>query len=110
MSEDWRDEEIRTREEAQAHAGEIVEGSGSRGTPRRMPQMVSVRLDGGLVAALRVLAKRRGVTMSDLMREGAESVLEGHHTEETRAYITAIRGATEQRTVIRPEETVYALG
>lgn len=108
MTEDWRAEEIRTREEAQAHAGEVVEGAGSRGTPRRMPQMVSVRLNGSLIRSLRTLARQRGVTVSDLLREGAELVLEGQHTEETRTYITTIEGATEQRTVSRPEEPVYA--
>lgn len=109
MTEDWRDEEIRMREEAQAHAGEVIEGAGSRGTPRRMASMVSVRLSGNLIRRLRTLAMQRGVTLSDLLREGAELVLENHRAEETRAYITTIEGATEQRTVSRPEERAYAL-
>jgi hypothetical protein len=110
LTEDWRDEEVRMREEAQAHAGEIVEGSGTRGSPRRLPQMVSVRLDARLVVALRVLARQRGVTMSGLLREGAELVLEGEHTEETRTYITTIEGASEQRIHSRPEDREFALG
>jgi hypothetical protein len=110
MTEDWRDEEVRMREEAQAHAGEIVEGSGTRGSPRRLPQMVSVRLDARLVVALRALARQRGLTMSDLLREGAECVLEGQHTEEARTYITTVSGASEPlRTRSGPEERVYAL-
>jgi len=110
MSEDRFSEEIRTREEERAHAGEIVEGSGTRGSPRRLPQMVSVRLDARLVVALRVLARQRGVTMSDLLREGAKLVLEGQHPEEPRTYITSIEGASEQlRTRSRPKEEVYAL-
>jgi hypothetical protein len=109
MTEDWRDEEVRMREEAQAHAGEIVEGSGTRGSSRRLPQMVSVRLDGRLVAALRALANHRGVTMSELLREGAECVLERQHIEVPRTYITTVRGASEPlRTRSWPEEREYA--
>jgi hypothetical protein len=110
MTEDWRDEEVRMREEAQAHAGEIIEGSGSLGTPRRMAQMTSVRLDGNTLRRLRALARERGVTLSDLLREGAELVLEGQHTEETRTYIRVIEGATEQRIHSNPEDRAFALG
>jgi hypothetical protein len=110
MTENWRDEEVRMREEAQAHAGEIIEGSGSLGTPRRMAQMTSVRLDGSLLRRLRALARERGVTLSDLLREGAELVLESQHTGETRTYIRTIEGATEQRIHSRPEDREFALG
>lgn len=75
MSEERRNNEIARRERAQAHAGEVVPGSGKRGTPRRMAQMVSVRLDGELVSTLRTIAEQRGVTVSDLLREGAEQVV-----------------------------------
>ena len=110
MTEDWRDKEIRMREEAQRHAGEVVEGAGSRGTPRRMTQMVSVRLSGNLIRNLRTLAKQRDITLSDLLREGAEMVVEDHRVEETKARITDIKGANVQRTRSRPEEQVYATG
>ncbi len=110
MTENWRDEEIRTREDAQARAGEVVEGAGSLGTPRRMPQMVSVRLNGRLIRRLRALARQRGVTLSDLLREGAEMVLEDERILQTRTYITAIEGASEQRTHSTPEERMYAKG
>jgi predicted DNA-binding protein len=109
MTDDWQNEEIRMREKAQAHAGEVNEGAGSRGTPRRMAQMVSVRLSGSLIRRLRTLARRKGVTLSDLLREGAELVLERQHIEETRTYIRSIEGASEQRTHIRPEEEVYTV-
>ena len=49
----------------------LVEGSGRRGEPRRLVQMVSARLDPILVAALRRLAARRGISLSDALREGA---------------------------------------
>jgi hypothetical protein len=110
MNEDWLEEEVRAREEARAHTGEVVEGAGSRGTPRRMSHMVSVRLDGGLIRRLRAIARERGVTLSDLLRDGAQLVVEGHHTEETGAYITTIEGAIEQRAVSRPEDRAYTLG
>jgi len=41
-----------------------------------MAQMVSVRLDGELVSRLRAIAEQRGVTVSDLLREGAEQVVQ----------------------------------
>ncbi len=110
MTEDWLEEEIRMREEARAHAGEVVEGAGSRGTPRRMAHMVSVRLEGSLIRRLRAIARERGVTVSDLLREGAELVLEAKRTEETRTYIRTIEGATEHRTHSRPEDRAFALG
>ncbi len=75
MSEERRNNEIARRERAQAHAGEVVPGSGKRGKPRRMAQMVSVRLDGELVSRLRIIATQRGVTVSDLLREGAELII-----------------------------------
>ncbi len=80
MNEDWLDEEIRMREKARAHAGEVVEGAGSRGAPRRMTHMVSTRLDGSLIRRLRAIAQERGVTVSDLLREGAEQVVEEPYT------------------------------
>jgi hypothetical protein len=76
MSEERRESEIARRERAHAHAGEVVPGSGKRGKPRRMAQMVSVRLDGELVNRLRTIAEQRGVTVSDLLREGAELVVQ----------------------------------
>jgi predicted DNA-binding ribbon-helix-helix protein len=80
MNEDWLDEEIRMREKARAHAGEVVEGAGSRGAPRRMTHMVSTRLDGSLIRRLRAIAQERGVTVSDLLRESAEQVVNKSYT------------------------------
>jgi predicted DNA-binding ribbon-helix-helix protein len=76
MSKERRNDEIARRERAQAHAGEVVPGSGKRGKPRRMAQMVSVRLEGELVSRLRTIAEQRRVTVSDLLREGAEQVVQ----------------------------------
>lgn len=43
--------------------------------PRRMQQMMSLRLDSDMVAALRDVASQRGVSVSDLLREGANWVI-----------------------------------
>src|SRR5918998_6036541 len=76
MNEDWLDEETRLREKDRAQAGQVIEGAGSRGAPRRMTHMVSTRLDGSLIRRLRAIAQERGVTVSDLLREGAEQVVQ----------------------------------
>jgi hypothetical protein len=76
MSDEHRRSERERREFARQHAGEVVEGSGRPAAPRRLDQMVSLRLEPELAAALRGLAERRGVTMSELLREGAIALLE----------------------------------
>jgi hypothetical protein len=68
------------REQAQQHAGEVVEGSGRVVAPRRLGQMVSVRLEPGLVEALRELANRRGISVSEALREAAIMLLEAERS------------------------------
>jgi hypothetical protein len=80
MSQERHDEEIRQQAKAEVGAGKVVPGSGRRGKPRRMAQMVSVRLDGELIGGLRLIARERNVTLSDLLREGAELILEDAHS------------------------------
>jgi hypothetical protein len=63
------------RELAYAHRGEVVPGSGTPVEPRRLDQVVSLRLPPEIIADLKDLGNRRGVTVSDLLREGATSVL-----------------------------------
>jgi hypothetical protein len=53
----------------------LVEGSGRRGEPRRLDQMVSARLDPDLVAMLREFAARHGLSLSDVLREAAVQLL-----------------------------------
>jgi uncharacterized protein (DUF4415 family) len=96
MSEERRKSEIARRERAQAHAGEVVSGSGKRGKPRRMAQMVSVRLDGELVSRLRAIAEQRGVTVSDLLREGAEQVVQKSYAAARPRVSYTISGANQQ--------------
>ncbi|MBA3617453.1 MAG: hypothetical protein H0W52_15255 [Rubrobacteraceae bacterium] len=85
--------EIARREEALAHAGEIVPGSGARGNPRRMARMMSVRLDGGLIGQLREVAQRRNTTVSDLLREGAELVVQDAYADTVTLKVTRSEGA-----------------
>jgi hypothetical protein len=49
----------------------LIEGSGRRGESRRLDQMVSARLDPALVSSLKQLAERRGISLSDVLREAA---------------------------------------
>lgn len=76
MSDERRRSERERREAAQQHAGEVIAGSGRSVAPKRLDQMVSLRLEPDLVAALRALADRRGVSVSELLREGAIRLLE----------------------------------
>ena len=95
MSKERHDDEITRREKAQTHAGEVISGSGVQGSPRRMPQMVSVRLDGGLVSSLRAIAEQRGLTLSDLLREGAEMVVQNAYASAQPRMRFTISGAQE---------------
>ncbi len=76
MNDEARRSEQERRELAQQHMGEVVEDSGRVVTPRRLGQMVSVRLEPGLAEALRELAKRRGISVSEALREAATRLLE----------------------------------
>jgi hypothetical protein len=94
MNDEARQNEQERRELAQQHAGEVVEGSGRVVTPRRLGQMVSVRLDPGLVEALRELANRRGISLSDVLRDAAIRLLEAEEA--------ASRTTTSWRIVSQP--------
>lgn len=69
-----RESEREKREAAQRHRGQVVEGSGRPIEGRHLPQMVSVRLDPNILSDLRELARSRGASVSDLLREGAALV------------------------------------
>ena len=110
VNEEQRKSEIERRELAQAHAGEIVEDSGILGTPRLMSQMVSVRLDGQLAIELWAAAERRGVTLSDILREGARLVLQVEQAEaepQAEYRIDRIDGA-KPRIASSPDEHLLA--
>jgi hypothetical protein len=95
MNEEQREEEIRRQAKAEVGAGKVIPGSGRRGKPRRMAQMVSVRLDGELIGKLRVVARERNVTLSDLLREGAELIVEDEYAGARPQTSFKISGAME---------------
>lgn len=109
MSEEQREAEEIRQEKIEAGVGKIIPGAGRRGTPRRMDQMVSVRLDGNLIARLKTVARRRGVTLSELVREGAELVArEPQPAETTVVLITVHGGARPQVVASEPDEPLLA--
>lgn len=108
MSEEQRENEEVRREKIRAGAGKVVPGSGRRGTPRRMAQMVSVRLDGELISKLRVVARERNATLSDLLREGAEQVVANTEVAAKPRISYTISGANDEiPTVV--DEGAYAV-
>jgi hypothetical protein len=107
VNEEKRKSEIERRELAQAHAGEIVEDSGIPGTPRLMSQMVSVRLDGQLAMELWDAAERRGVTLSDILRESARLFLRNEQVDTEPRVSYRIAGA-KPRLSSEPDEHLLA--
>lgn len=82
------------RELADQHRGEVVEGSAEEIEPRRVPQMVSLRLDGEILAILRDIATERGISMSDLLREGVDYVIEAWRGGRHVAHLSYVSSAT----------------
>lgn len=62
--------EIERREAAQEKKGQVVVGSGRRGKPKRMAQMVSVRLEPVLLRKALDIMKHNDSTLSEVLREG----------------------------------------
>jgi hypothetical protein len=90
---DRNNEEESLREELRAAAGKVKPGSGRRGNPRRMDQIVSVRLAPDILDGLRMVAAKSGDTVSDLLRKGAQRIIsEGFHGP--RLTISSVQGAT----------------
>lgn len=81
---------------------DLIEGSGRRGEPRRLDQMISARLDPTLVAALRGLAEKRGISLSDVLREAALALL---RHEEAQNVITFCVNVTNERTGVVTNES-----
>lgn len=87
MTADGRDEVAR-REAAFNARGDVVEGAARDVTPRRLGQMVSLRLEADLIVALREVAERRGQSLSSLLREAA-SLLLAHERGSAISYLTS---------------------
>lgn len=48
---------------------DLVPGSGRQLEPKALQQMISVRVDGAVVAELRALTRETGMSLSDLIRD-----------------------------------------
>jgi len=96
MSDDQRLSERQRREAAQAAmaAGSGVEPGARVVPPREMKQMVSARFEAELVRALRDLARRRGVTTSDLLREAVIVLLDRDADQPVHLEVRSTSGAT----------------
>jgi hypothetical protein len=69
---------------------DIVEGSGRRGEPRRLDQMISARLDPRLVAALKQFARQHELTLSDVVREAALLLLARQQSQNVTTFNVAV--------------------
>lgn len=96
--------EAERRELAERHRGEVVSGSGEAIEGRSLPHIVSVRLQPHLIAALRELARDRGVSVSDLIREGAQWVTEASRM---RPISLQVRLVTTQTPTIEEETDAH---
>lgn len=77
--------EAERRDAAQANIAEVEDG---REVPGRvLKQMVSVRLEAQLLKELRELASQRGVSVSDLLREAAITLVENSHPAPARVTV-----------------------
>ena len=77
---DHNNTERELRDLAFQHLNELILDDAEPMEPARLSQMVSLRLDSDVVAALRDLANKRGTTVSELLREGAGLILERENT------------------------------
>jgi hypothetical protein len=75
-----REAEIEARRRADEARGQVVEGSGERIAGRRLPQVISLRLDGDLLSALRAYASDKNLSLSDVIRSAAVRFLEEQTT------------------------------
>jgi Ribbon-helix-helix protein, copG family len=91
MNEDKLLSESERRAVAQAAEGSIVEpGTGREVPAREMKQMVSVRFEPDLIQALRKLARARGITLSDLVREAAVRLIDEADTRPVRLEVRRV--------------------
>ncbi len=72
----------------------LVEGSGRRGEPRRLDQMISARLDPVLVAALKQFAEQRGISLSDVLREAALRLLAREEAQNVIIFCVSVTNET----------------
>lgn len=71
LTNERRTDEHQRRVLADEHRGEVVEGSGVPVEPRRLDQMVSLRLDPATLRELRAIAELRDTSLSAVLRDAA---------------------------------------
>lgn len=79
----------------------LIEGSGQRGEPRRLDQMVSARLDPELVATLREFAARHGMSLSDVLRKAAVQLLAREESADIITFDITVTNGTRPGVVSR---------
>lgn len=94
-----RTDEHQRRALAEEHRGEVVEGSGVPVEPRRLDQMVSVRLDPAILRELRAIAKSRDTSLSAVLRDAAvQYAAYAHQVTELRWRLEGEGSISESRT------------
>jgi hypothetical protein len=91
-----RDDEIALREAARATRGKVVAGSGTAIEPRKLDQMVSLRLDPEILADLRKLANQAGTGVSELLRTAASQFIAASRLHSVVVEVTDCRGALSE--------------
>lgn len=84
MSEDKRQSELARREAAQQEAGQVDVSPVGAVRPRKIRQVFSVRLEPELIRELREVAQQRGVSISDVVREAAVTLVEENRRQSFR--------------------------
>jgi hypothetical protein len=69
---------------------------------------VSVRLDGNLIARLKTVARRRGLTLSELVREGAELAAREPQPVEAKILFITVHGGSPNAVASEPDEPLLA--
>ena len=93
-----RADEHRRRVLADEHRGEVVDGSGVPVEPRKLDQMVSVRLDPAILRELRAIAASRDKTLSAVLRDAAvQYATYAHQVTELRWRLDGEEGISETR-------------
>jgi Ribbon-helix-helix protein, copG family. len=92
------------RELANRHRGEVVPDSGTPVEGRRLAQVVSLRFEPEILATLRDIATRRGMTVSDLLREGADTIIAADQQT------MQVTGLSTLRVTVTPARTTTHLG
>ena len=105
--DDLRRSERERREAAEEAAEHGVEPGGREVPGRATKQMVSVRLEPELISALRRIADREGVAVSDLLRQAAKQLADEESRQRVQLHLLPSR---EQWSPISPTRVQITSG